>query len=120
MPPMVDMQHSIEDLRKEYDGLSDEELNRLPKYPTGLCIYFGNDELEKLDLDSSDVEVGDMIHLFCMARVTSVSKKETSDGEHQRIELQITHIADENESEEDEEEDVEEGRIHVRNPYDKE
>lgn len=78
-----------------------------PIYPYGLGICLGHDELAKLDLDA-DCEVGDMIHLMAMAKVTSISKRENSDGEDCRIELQITHLAVEDEDEEAEENEDEE------------
>jgi hypothetical protein len=115
MPPMVDMAHSTEDMKTEYPGIPDDVLAGMDKYPSGLTIWFGNDELEKLDLDTSDVEVGDFIHLFCFAKVTSISKNETSEGCRQRIELQITNIACEDEDEEMDDENLEKGvipRIH--------
>ena len=70
----------------------------IPKYSYGLSLCFDNETLEKLDLDTSDVEVGDLLHLICMAEVTSVSKQDTGDGEKCRIELTLTHIGIENES----------------------
>lgn len=59
-----------------------------PRYPYSLSLCLGNDELEKLGLDS-DCEVGDHLHLQAIAKVTSVSKNDTGDGEKCRIELQI-------------------------------
>lgn len=76
-----------------------------PIYPYGLCISLCDDEIEKLNLDVTDVEVGDMLHLFAMATVTSVSKRATESGECCRIELQITHLGLEDENEEGMEEE---------------
>jgi len=76
-----------------------------PIYPYGLCICLTSDELEKLDLDA-DAEVGDMIHITAMAKVTSISKRATTEGEDCRIELQITDIGLENEEEEGDEEEI--------------
>lgn len=64
----------------------------IPKYSYGLSICLDQDSLDKLDLDTSDVEVGDMLHMVCMVEVTSVSKNDTGDGEKCRVELQITHL----------------------------
>lgn len=68
------------------------------KYPYGLSICFDQETLDKLDLDTSDVAVGDMLHMQCFAEVTSVSKSDTGDGEKCRIELTLTRIGLENES----------------------
>lgn len=80
-----------------------------PDYPYGLSISLCEDELAKLNLDDEDVQPGDMIHMHCMATVTSVSKNDnTTSGPSCRIELQITHISAENEAEEDAANDEEE------------
>lgn len=73
-----------------------------PRYPWGLCLSIENEQLDKLDLDG-DCEVGDVIHLCCMAKVTSVSCRETEGKEDRRIELQVTDIAVEDEDRENEE-----------------
>ena len=62
-------------------------------------------ELEKLELDADALdgaEVGDMVHIFAMAKITSMSKEQTSNGCRCRIELAITDMAVEDEDEEDE------------------
>ena len=68
-----------------------------PLYPYGLCLSLADEELAKLDLDP-DCEVGDTIHLCCLAKVTECSSRDTSDGPKRRIELQITDLAIEDES----------------------
>ncbi len=70
----------------------------VPKYSYGLSLCFDQETLDKLDLDSEDVEPGDLLHMVCMAEVTSVSKQDTGDGEKCRIELQLTHVGLENAS----------------------
>lgn len=63
------------------------------KYPYGLCLALTEEEMEKMGLDYSDVEVGDTIHLFAFAKVTSVSARETQGGKNCcRVELQITDL----------------------------
>ena len=73
-----------------------------PDYPPGLCICLDEKELRKMEPEN-EPEVGDVIHMVVMAKVTSISKRE----DHERIELQITHIGPgvENESEEEPGED---------------
>lgn len=75
------------------------------KYPWGLSIRFDQETLDKLDLDSSDVEPGDMLHMQCLAEVTSVSKHDSGDGEKCCIELTLTRIGIENEATELSDED---------------
>jgi hypothetical protein len=76
-----------------------------PKYPWGLSVRFDQEILDKLNLDTSDVEVGDMLHMQCFAEVTSVSKNDTGDGEKCCIELVLTRIGLENENTEYADED---------------
>ncbi len=93
---MVDMARDIE----EMEETTQPEMGEQPIYPYGLSICLTHDELDKLDLDN-DCQVGDILHMVCMARVTSVSKNETTNGESCRIELQIFDIETmENENEE--------------------
>lgn len=75
----------------------------LPEYPCGLSISLCEDELEKLGIDYEDLDVDDMVHMHCLAVVISKSKSETQGGDdNERICLQITNIAAEDEDEEDE------------------
>jgi formylmethanofuran:tetrahydromethanopterin formyltransferase len=83
--------------------------NETPDYPSGLCICLTQDELEKLDIEN-DAEVGDTIHLVAFAKVTSVSENTVNGEPKCRIELQITHLAAEDEDKEGEEaEEADEG-----------
>lgn len=72
----------------------------IPNVPHGLCISLTEVELEKLELED-DPEVGDLVHLFCMAKVTSVSKRDTGSGSECRVELSIISMAVEDESTEE-------------------
>jgi len=64
-----------------------------PDYPFGLCISLCQDELEKLGLLDADIEVGDMLHLQIMTKVTSYSENDNEvSGPTCRVELQVTHI----------------------------
>lgn len=102
LPPMVDM--SMDDEEKAEYVTAPSPLNT-PKYPYGLCISLCEKEIEKLGIDENDLEVGDMLHIHGLAKITSVSSQEYENGSHCRIELQITHLAGEDEDEENEEEE---------------
>ena len=104
---MVDMAREPEEIKEDMPKAI--EAPSAPTYPYGLCLALSEDELEKLGLDGELPKVGMMIHLSAMAKVTSVSQNEREDGEGGkknccRVELQITHLATENEDEEDKEE----------------
>lgn len=101
----VDMAHTPKEQKEELSPAAPSI------YPYGLCLCLGQDELEKLDLEEG-FSIGDLIDMRCLAKVTSVSMSENSDGVYKRVELQITHMAVENEDEEDEK-----PKLGRRNPY---
>lgn len=105
MTKYVDMSHSAEQAEKEASPTSSYSL---PKYPYGICICLGKDELEKLGLDHQDVEVGDFIHIHALAKITSKSNCETEAGDNPRLELVLAFMEVEDEGEEDEEDEEEE------------
>lgn len=73
------------------------------KYPYGLRINLTQDELEKLGVDHSDWEIGDVFPLDVLAKVVSKSANESEGGEANcSICLQLTHIGAEEESEHEE------------------
>jgi hypothetical protein len=101
VPNMVEMKR---------EPFKDDEGNEYPGqdlYSPGLSICLTQEDLDKLDLEDG-VEVGDMIHAHFLAKVTSISTNDTSDGVKKRIELQITHLSAEDEDSEnvDEKEDM--------------
>lgn len=97
-PKFKDMAKSPEEMKESCEGMMSQ--NNL--YPYGLCISLGQDELEKLEL-VDELEVEDMVHLFCLAKVTSISKNTTEKGEQNRAELQICFMAAEEEDDENSE-----------------
>lgn len=97
----VDMAMSPEEAKAE--NVYPTPVDKLPKYPYGLCISLCKDELEKLELDADSLEVGEMLHLHAMARVTSKSINETEGGSNPRIELVMAFLEIENEDDENEE-----------------
>lgn len=99
---MVDMARDPEEMA---EGMMAQEYTP-PAYPYGLCISLTHNELEKLDMDA-DCEVGDLLHMVCMAKVMSITKNEDSC----RIEMQIMDI----ETLEDENQEFTPRK--ARNPY---
>lgn len=94
MMALVDMKHTPEDIKEEKAEYASPPIYTPPAYPYGLCISLGEDELEKLGLGSCECSPGDGLQFIAMAKVTSASKREMSDGKtDSRVELQITHIA---------------------------
>lgn len=105
---MVDMAQSKEEIKETMPAAVAESDKAGPIYPYGLCLRLTEKELEKLNLDGRP-SVGDMIHVFGLAKVTSVSQDASESGERRSVELQITQMAVESEDAENEEMDVEEG-----------
>ena len=102
---MVDKIPAMVDMRLTPEETKEGAVDTPSVYPYGLCISLCNDELEKLNLDTDDVEPGDMLHLHCLASVTSISKRDTGEGPDERVELQIQFISAESEDDENEEAD---------------
>ena len=106
---MVDLARTPAEIREDIKSTIAPTMASAPVYPYGLCLSLDEDILEKLGLGDEELpEVGDMIHLVAMARVTSCSEseRENAKGEKEkccRIELQITHLAAEDEDDETEE-----------------
>ncbi len=72
-----------------------------PRYPYGATLSFDQDTLDKMNLDTKGVSVGDMIDLRAFGVITSISENDTSDGPKCRVEIQIQKIAIENEATEE-------------------
>ena len=90
---LVDMEMDDEE---KLDAVCPMPMPTKASYPYGLRLCLTHKELAKLGLDA-DCEIGDMIDLRCFAEVTSISKNDYGSGEECRIELQITHMAAEDE-----------------------
>ena len=97
--PMTSMELDDED---SLDACCPMPMPCKPDYPYGLKITLTDKELEKLKIDHADAFVGGTFHGHFMARITSVSADEGSDGKHSRLEAQIEDLSIESESEEDE------------------
>jgi len=103
---MVDMAKTPAEAKKDSMATASPPKPSVPTYPYGLCISLNEEDLAKLGMGDGDLPaIGDMIHLAAMAKVTSVSENQNTaeDGTVKkccRIELQITHLATENEDEE--------------------
>ena len=106
MVQFVDMAKSPEEIKNDVPlAASDQD-----KYPWGLRLSLTQDELEKLDVDHSDWEVGATFHIHALVKVSSISENETeAGGKNCCVSLQITHLAAESEDEENEESDEEDG-----------
>lgn len=101
---MVDMKRTPPE--KKAEAVSVAGTDDGPMYPYGLCLSLGEEEMAKLGLDA-DCTVGETVHLFALAKVTSCSSNETENGGKRcRIELQITDMAAESEDDENEEMDL--------------
>ncbi len=100
---MVDMAKTPAEVKEDSAPVSAMDApDSGPSYPWGLCISLNEDDLKKLDITADEIDVGDMVHLFAMAKVTSKSISDNeSSGPCCRIELQITHLAGEDEDTEE-------------------
>jgi hypothetical protein len=71
-----------------------------PDYPYGLCISLDETDIEKIGL-SDDVQVGDLIDIRMLGKVTSVRKESRDGKECCRVEIQGQQIAIEDEDTEE-------------------
>lgn len=63
-----------------------------PRYPYGLCLHLGKDELEKLGMTQLP-DVGAKMNVMAMGYVKSTSAYETQDdGKSMSVEIQITDL----------------------------
>jgi hypothetical protein len=109
---MVSMARSSDEIKEQMDKMtSAPQMPEGPQYSYGLCITLCDDELKKLGIDKEDMpEIGDMIDLRAMAKVTSVHQSASADGDQRRIELQITDLGVEDEDREYSPDDRAKGR----------
>lgn len=97
---LVDMAKTPEEVKEES---SPSSLLNVSKYPWGMSIRLGQDELDKLNIDAEDFEIDGVYHIHALVKCTSKSSDESVTGERNCVELQITHLAGmESEDEEDE------------------
>lgn len=97
LPAMINMARTPSEIK-------DASMPCAPIYPYGLSICFETEDLERLGVDYEDWKVDDTFHLFCLAKIKSISMNATTDGEKCRVEMCIEDIAGESEDEENEDE----------------
>ncbi len=110
VPTMVDLAYTPKEAKEEAASVPMDSISG-PKYPWGLRISLDTDTLEKLGLEASDVQVGDIVHIFAFAEVVSISMSDNADGgKRSCVDLQITQMASEDEDDENEAADKTEDR----------
>jgi hypothetical protein len=80
-------------------------ISEMPDIPPGLCICLTEKELEKLGIETEDCDVGDMIHISGMCKLTSKRIEDTGDGVKMRFEMGFVFMAAEDEEREEPGED---------------
>lgn len=93
---MVSMEYDDDD---SYDAMP-TPIETRPRFPWGLCITLTEKELTKLGMDASDFEIGDLVHIFGMARVTGMNVSATENGNCCTLNLQVEDFEIESEEEE--------------------
>jgi hypothetical protein len=110
--PMADMRLSNEDKLKQ-SNWGTPSIKDIPDYPYGLSLCLGDEQLDKINLDPTKLSAGAFIDLRCMAMVSSVSESMVNGEPCYRVELQITHIAADNEDDEE----TPKSKISNKRPY---
>lgn len=72
-------------------GRMEEQPEDRPRYPFGLSLFLGDEEMQKLN--AGDLSVGEEVMVVAKARVSGVNAREEADGEMDRTaDLQITDM----------------------------
>ena len=99
---MVDLELDDED---QFDFPTTAAQPTKPRHPWGMRLAFENAQIEGCDLDFDAIKVNDEIEIRACGKVTHVTDNEGN----RRFEVQLTHICEEDETEEGDEEEGEEG-----------
>jgi hypothetical protein len=90
---MTDMKHMARS-KKERTEMNKPSAIGGDKYPYGLRVDLGHEEMQKLGMDSMP-KVGDKVHLQSHAHVVSASESshEGDDEPQRRVSLELRHMA---------------------------
>jgi len=87
------LMHSLELTDDEkLDALQPIAMPDRPDFPYGTRISLTEKEFDKMGVDENEAVVGATFHFWGMARITSVSKSDTPDGQCCRVEAQIEEM----------------------------
>lgn len=104
---MVDLARSPEDVKEDQAKMVAPSAEPTgPLYPYGMCLRMDDETLDKIGFEGDLPKSGEIVHIQALARVTSSGSNEqlTTNGERKvcrYVELQITHLAAEDEDRED-------------------
>lgn len=63
-----------------------------PKYPYGTCLYLDEEALAKLGITDLP-DVGSMLHIMAIGKVTGTSEREYEGGSHKTLDVQLVEMA---------------------------
>jgi hypothetical protein len=78
---MVDLAYTPEEMTENKEKYCCAPDGTGPKYPWGLSLSLETETLNKLGMTIKDFEIGSMVPISVMARVTSLSMNEREDGD---------------------------------------
>lgn len=89
---MADMKHMARSKKERKEMITSSVEG--DKYPYGLRVDLGHEEMQKLGMDSMP-KVGDKVHLESHAHVVSASEHSNEGDEepHRRVSLELRHMA---------------------------
>ena len=100
---MIDMTLSTEEkVEKRAEDMYPPPILLMPDIPSGLCMCWDEDIIEKLGIDTENCDVGDMLHVSGMVKLTSKSISESDAGVRMRFEVGFCLMAVEDENAETE------------------
>jgi len=88
---LIDMRRPKKNLRK---GVIDAPTSPdQEKYPWGIKLNLGKDEIKKLGLKTDSRKIGDKVTIVAQAEISSLSESQSMNGEDQRdMGIQITKM----------------------------
>jgi len=90
---MAEMTHMARSKKERTESMKPRDING-DKYPYGLRVRLGHEEMSKLGMDSMP-KVGDKVHLQSHAHVVSASESshEGDEEPNRSVELELRHMA---------------------------
>lgn len=76
-------------LKMSKKDMVEEASPEQPQFPYGACLNLDTDELKKLGIKNLP-SVGDEYHITAVGEVTSISERDTGNGESKSLSIQIT------------------------------
>jgi len=103
MSEYISLALTKEEMAEKQEAMTTPLAAELPKYPHGLSVTLDEKILEKLNVDSSEWQVGHKFPVDVIWEITGINKHESQENSSVRVDMQIIAIKPEEYEEEQEE-----------------